>query len=349
MGGTHHIRRLLRLLVPLTMAALVALPSSASAEIRSVSVSDPADATPTISGVPNTPDIRQVDVVYDSAGAISFTVSFHHAVNQLDTSQIYAFYSTFSVGAAASSTDPGLGCALGGPGSIASGQHHVFANSTTFYDRSTVTGFSGDLVYARSVSADNTQVTIAASSPVLANRDYRCLTYYSKARRRSTVEHPYSRYDESCDCWYLDVYLDEVGEGPDYRKFFWFNGFRPVPPPPSPPPPPVVKSPAKTKVTVGVRPRARCGVINLSDYTVRDASPAEYSGRLKFSVARAGLIRRRSINVDVSPRVVFRRLRPGAYRVTMHYTGDAARARSNVVRKLVRLTRCTKPRKRSKR
>jgi Ca2+-binding RTX toxin-like protein len=68
-------------------------------------------------------------------------------------------------------------------------------------------------------------ITISATSPVIAGRDYRCIDYALYARTRSTISNPNSDYDPYCDCWYLNPLLDAVDGSP------WFDGFAPPPPP----------------------------------------------------------------------------------------------------------------------
>ncbi len=145
---------------------------------------DLADAAPTISGTPNNPDVKHVTVTYDSAGSLTIRVDFFNALNALDTSQNYAMWAGFEVGAPSGGSDPY--CSTSSPGSV-SGQHHVFAQWTTFYDRSSIVGYDGYLNFTRTVSPDQRSITITASSPALANRDFRCAQYTLNTRRISTI------------------------------------------------------------------------------------------------------------------------------------------------------------------
>lgn len=198
------------------------------AEVRSVAVDDPADATPTISGTPNNPDVSKVTASYDSAGSITMTIDFYNAYTALDYSQNYAFWSNFSFGGPYQADDPGTSCSA-----VISGQHHVYATSTVFFDRATVSGFDGYLSFTRTASPDNKSITLTASSPSLANRDIRCMTYTLKARRRSTASNINSDYDSGCDCWYVGSLLDVTGESANQYSIegtIWFPGMKPQAP-----------------------------------------------------------------------------------------------------------------------
>ena len=205
------------------------LVSTAAAEVRSLAVVDPQDATPTISGVPNSPDIQGLQVTYDSAGSLTLQVTFYNAPSSLDRSQNYAFWSAFSVATAT----PYDGLPDRCSSSSISGQHHVFAERTTFYDRASISGLDGVLQFTRTTSADGKTVTVTASSPALANRDLRCVSYELRARRYSTAASIYSDYDESCNCWYVSNSLDTVGtvEKGGVTPEVWFDGYAPGPQP----------------------------------------------------------------------------------------------------------------------
>lgn len=205
----------------------------AGAETRTGFASDPVDGTPTVSGVPNSPDIKQVYVVYDSSGTIKLTIDFYNAPANVDRSQNYGFAGNFTIGTASGASPSGY-CSTTNGG--ISGQHHIYSSylGQTFFDRATVAGFAGYLNFNRSTSADGRQVTISASSGAIANRDYRCFTYKEVARRRSTVSNPNSDYDPSCDCWYVTVTTDCAGTtGMPYGgcsgETLWFDGFKPTP------------------------------------------------------------------------------------------------------------------------
>jgi hypothetical protein len=209
---------------------LLLLAAPASAEIRGGVADDPADATPTVSGVPNNLDISRVRVSYDTAGALSITVNFHHSPAALDLSQNYAFLAAFSLGRPSDNTVNAY-CNTG-----ITGTHHVFSNRVTFLDRATISGLDGYLNFARTSSPDGREVTISATSPALANRDLRCLDYALYARRYSSASNLNSDYDSVCDCWYVSLRLDDAGDPGLSFPTIWFNGFKPQPPPQAPPP-----------------------------------------------------------------------------------------------------------------
>lgn len=200
----------------------------ASAEQRGVAAGDPADAQPTASGTPSNPDVGAVNISYDSGGSLTLVISYFNAFSSLDTSQRYAYSAQFAIGKPVSTDDASAGCAP-----ELNGQHHVYrpGYSTYFYDRATVTGFDGYVNFTRTVSPDEHQVTLTASGPALANRDWRCATYTLYSRTRSTPSNIHSDYDATCDCWYVAEKLDEVGEPSAYGGMptIWFNGLRPVP------------------------------------------------------------------------------------------------------------------------
>jgi hypothetical protein len=177
----------------------------------------------TVGGQPSQPDVSGVRVLYDTTGAISIIVDFYGPVDGYDSSQNYAYYGNFTVGSW-KRYGATLSCSTEAQGSLGSGQHHIYSASSTFFDRATVTGYDGYLNFARALSADKRQITLTASSPTIANRNYQCVTYTTNGRRRSTVENINSRYDENCDCWYVGAPPDTVGQ-------FQFAGQDPPPPP----------------------------------------------------------------------------------------------------------------------
>jgi hypothetical protein len=202
----------------------------ASAEIRTLAADDPQDAAPTVSGTPNNPDISGLEARYDSAGSLTITVRFYNDAATIDRSQNYAFWGTFTLGGISGSGAQASCSSI--PGSIY-GQHHVYAASTVFYDRGSVSGYDGTLDFTRTTSPDNRTVTLTASSAAIANRDYRCMSYQLNARRYSTPENIYSNYDAGCDCWYTSGVIDVVGQRGQYDTIgaAFFDGYAPPPPP----------------------------------------------------------------------------------------------------------------------
>lgn len=127
--------------------------------------------------------------------------------------------------------DPKFACGSNGPASL-DGQHHVpHTDGGTFPDVASVHGYNGTLDFDRSISSDGKRVTIQATSPVIANRDYQCFSYTLSGRQRSRIENPDSRYDSACDCWYLNFIADPVGEDwtgtGTQAEYVFFDGFGP--------------------------------------------------------------------------------------------------------------------------
>jgi hypothetical protein len=214
--------------------------SPARADTRTFTATLNSDARPTISGIPDNPDVRQVHIVYDTSGSLTITVDYWHAVNALDTSQNYSFWGSFSIGTGAGSEsykycDTSAGGSLGG-------QHHVYSKyAFHFFDQASVVGYGGTLTLTRTMSPDNTEVTLTGSNPALANHDWTCATYTLYARTRSSIDNIYSHYDDYCDCWYVTTTLDSIGAAPG--PVAYFDAPPPPPPPPLPPPPPPAPPP----------------------------------------------------------------------------------------------------------
>lgn len=299
------------------LATLCVAPA-AQAEIRTITVQDPADATPTVSGIPSNPDIQQVIGTYDSAGTLTLTVGFYHPLGELDLSQNYKFFVNFDVGEGSPEYgDPGSCYPGGGPATLY-GQHNILGS---FYNRATVVGYDGYLYFNLSESPDKKWFSISASSPVLANRNYRCLRYTLYARSRSSISNLNSEYDAGCDCWYVSPALDtirgEIYYGSSRAKGVWFDGFQP--PPPTPPPPPV---PAALKGRLEISARGGCRRATLNSWKVLPAAggaPATGTIRAKlgaqvkeFPASRTAPLR-------------WRRVDPGYRNIHVVYSGDARR------------------------
>lgn len=233
-------RRLLAVAVfsLLGLLAGAAFASRADAEVRSLSIADPVDAPPTVSGVPSNPDITQFSVNYDTSGSITITITFANALNALDLSEDYAEWGDFvvSTGDATPGESDAL-CDNGAPGSI-QGQNQIASSVETFTNEATVVGFTGELPFNWSESPDGHQIVLNAASPAIANQNYTCAGYEVFARVHASAEDPASDYDASCDCWYDGATLDSA---PDDALGWgaWFDGFAPSPAPaPSPTPAP---------------------------------------------------------------------------------------------------------------
>lgn len=228
---------------PLMLALLVlAVPGTADAAVRTANADDPADATPTVSGQPNNPDVSHVTVTYDTNGSLSLSVSFYNSFSTLDTSQYYAFWGRFTLGHEVQGSSIGPYCEAHQQTGDLDGQHHVFdPYGTTFFDEATLIGYSGKLTFTRTTSSDGRNVTISGSSPALANRDYNCGEYELWARVHSTPENLYSDYDAGCDCWYTNAEMDSVGDVGTVSSIggtghFRFDDYSPPAPAPAAPP-----------------------------------------------------------------------------------------------------------------
>ncbi len=224
------MRRLFTISLTVTLTCLAPLAGAAHADVLTLSTVDPQDATPTVSGQPNNPDVANLRVVYDTTGTLTLTVSFYNDPAGTDHSQNYAAYGSFSVGKI-----NGVGstatCSTAIPGGL-TGQHHVYSGYGTFYDRATVSGMDGYLNFNR--TGAGMTITITATSPALAGRDYQCVSYQLRGKRYSTASNLNSDYDAGCDCWYLATILDVVAPHGQYDTlgFAAFNGFA-IPPAPA--------------------------------------------------------------------------------------------------------------------
>lgn len=149
------------------VAVVFVLPvGSASAEVRSGSVTDPVDAYlhQNVDGTSyRDQDIQRVTASYDTAGSITMTFYF------LDP--LPAFLSRTD------STGPGLSasfndCNLSGEATatvIALPWSDIHSGSVS------VRGYEGSIAATGTLSADHRAITIQASAPVLANRAYSCV------------------------------------------------------------------------------------------------------------------------------------------------------------------------------
>lgn len=304
--------------VAVALVGILLSPATASAEIRTATAIDPPDATPTVSGIPDNPDISQVDVTYDSAGSLTITAHFYNPVNAVNTSEHFDFWSTFIVGeGSASSLYPGFCGPSSGAAGAVDGQHHVYSSvGTSIYNQADVRGYSGKLQFTRSESADRRSVTISATSPALANHNYTCLGYSLFASQRASVSNLKSEYSEACGCWYIPERLDYLG--PEWCSGIWFNGFMPPPPPPP--------EPKKRKARVKAEAYGGCKRVILKRWRIKPGyQPAE-----GMIVARVGKKKRRFSTKRTKP-VIFR-IRPGYYNVVIKYLADRWRKPSKAER-----------------
>ncbi len=149
------------------------LAPAAAAETRTGAAADPQDQPAALSGLPK-PDIQEINVAYDTAGTLSVAATFFAPLNasasggkQLEIKVGSAFTTTEIAGTLFASCD-----------SFHPGDVTATTDLTTSPFPSTglmtVAGFDGALTATRLLSADGRQVTITATHPALADRDYRC-------------------------------------------------------------------------------------------------------------------------------------------------------------------------------
>src|SRR4051794_30873088 len=156
-----------RLAVAVAVAVVLVLPvGSASAEVRSGSVTDPADATlhQHVDGTSyRDQDIQRVTASYDTAGSITMTFYF------LDP--VPAFQSlpdSTAEGLTASFND----CNLSGE---ATATVTALPWSDIHSASVSLRGYEGSINATTALSADHRAITVQASAPVLANRAYSCV------------------------------------------------------------------------------------------------------------------------------------------------------------------------------
>ncbi len=307
-----------KLVLMVVAVALLAMAPAAGAEIRTLTVQDPPDGIPTVSGVPDNPDIKQVDVRYDTGGSLTLTLTFYHALDAIDRSRNYKFVGNFDLGEGyPDSLSPG-NCRAGGQTADIYAQHNVIG---TFYDQAEVSGYSGYLTFTNTLSADKKTITLTASSPVLAGRNYRCLEYTLHARTYSSITNLNSDYDASCDCWYVRTGLDTIAGTVSWGSIsatgVWFPGFQPPPPPP-PPPTPLKQLEGRLQIAVS----GGCRRATLKSWTVSPwAGGYPLSGNIRV---RLGNQVREFPATQPGP-IRFKRVRNGWRNVHVVYTGDPRR------------------------
>lgn len=308
------------------VALSLLLAGPAGAEVRTATIEDPADASPTISGVPYQPDIRQVFVSYDTAGTLTVTASFYNAFDSIDTSSHYAFFGEFEITAARPS--PGAAhCSVSWlEPEHAQGFHHVYkATPGTFQDYVEFQGVSGKLPLTRVTSADQKQVTVSATHSILAGRNYNCVRYTLWSRELSSFSNPNSRYDADCDCWYLESPIDYTGFPNDYEAAsqntagVWFAGFQP---------PPYVPTRRLEKTYFGVIARGRCRHAAITYLSVGPDQVAPYGSNFveqPFGAKVAARIdgkRLKRIPVGTKREIRWGHVLPGWHTLRLYYPGD---------------------------
>lgn len=161
------------LLMSVTLA-FVGTATSASAEVRGGTGSDPRDVPEAVSGG-RQPDIESVRVSYDSAGTLSATVRLFEAWTQ--TSQIYP---NVGISVGSSSSPYSYGCSTSGHGDVS--MLGYLDPSSYSKGAASLWGYDGSIPAERTFSADGRETTYTVTAPQLAGRNYICATFISLFR-----------------------------------------------------------------------------------------------------------------------------------------------------------------------
>ena len=103
----HTIRASGAAIVASLVLLALAFSGSAMADVRTLTVGKAPTAPPTLSGVPDQPDLHLLNVQYDSsAGTLAVSMSFYHSLTDLDLSHYYAWWGLFEAGTASRPDDP---------------------------------------------------------------------------------------------------------------------------------------------------------------------------------------------------------------------------------------------------
>lgn len=149
-------------------AIFLLLVGSASAEVRSGSVTDPVDSKlhRNVDGTSyRDQDIQRVTTSYDTAGSISMTFYFLDPVPESTEDQLGATIDCNYV-----------------QGDLAEAALSVIADasgSRSGFAIMLINGYEGAIPTTRSLSADHRAITVRASAPILANRAYGCVNFVS--------------------------------------------------------------------------------------------------------------------------------------------------------------------------
>ena len=204
--GVFCGRRLGALFV--AFAAAVAVPGVAAAAERGVTVADPNDAPPVLSGQQDE-DVRQVAVRYADAGSVAIDVAFFASLNGSRNTEL-----SMSVELTSARSD-GESCA----GFAEAGHASVFLwfKGSASGALLSITGFDGSVRAPLTLNGDGTVASATISHPALANRNYRC----------AQVGDLYTHYYEFSFCTFSGcprkaATVDEIG------KAVWFNGYAPA-------------------------------------------------------------------------------------------------------------------------
>lgn len=219
-----------------------ALAGLARAEVRSVTVTDPADAMPTVSGAPENPDLSKVTLTYDnSTGTVTVVQDFYNSLPSVAPAH-YAYFTGVLVGPSSTrswaingSVEEETCASWEGFSSVLEDRPYAGAPYSNSFS---VLGYSGTGSFMTTVENGGLQVTSTATSPALVGHDWRCASVDLSANTRSTVNNPHSFWDSGCECWAVTTTLDTVGieTVPGLMNgTLWFPGFPTTRPKPETP------------------------------------------------------------------------------------------------------------------
>jgi hypothetical protein len=196
----------LRRLLITAALLLFCAPGAAHAAVRSITVQDPNDAPPALSG-PQDEDVRSATLSYDEAGSVTFTVSFFGSLNGSRHRDL-----SISADLAGKTSTYSSGCDILDPNHA-----WVFVLPKSNYASLTLDGFTGSLSGSVALSTDGATFTATFAHPALANRDFRCGSVGSLSY------HYYSySYCDFAGCPRSSAVVDTVGVGG------WFAGYAPA-------------------------------------------------------------------------------------------------------------------------
>lgn len=282
------------------LLVLLCFETTALGDVRELSIDDPQDAPPTISGVPDIPDVKRASLRYDSAaGSIRLEVDYYYPVDAIDGSQNYAFQGNFRL-----SDD----CHSSSYNEWVDGAFHVISsNGIRFYDRLSISKVNGYLDLSRAVSDGGKRITVSGQTEALKNRDLRCVYLYHHGRRYSSASYIYSKWDESCRCWYSTA-------DTDHTDLEYFPGYEPI-----------------TTAEFQTWIRASCRNVRLWGTSVRPRKlyngvhPTDGRVELRFRFKGKKQVRRKPLSPRVAFRIPARRLRISVQYVDDTYREDSKR------------------------
>lgn len=217
---------MLRHLIALGLLATALVAAPAWAAPQSVSISDPADGMPAISGSPR-PDVSATSVTQDG-NTVTVTLNFHGPALATGGSDVYATLFPVAVGKTEKlyPSDPNSS-------SLCSTFATMDVGFTTGapYGSYKVAGATGELPFTSGpqFNADRTQLTWTMTHSSLA-APLDCVSVGPLyAWLYSTISHPDSRYNSSCDCWTIFKEIDGLGDDNDWDADLWFPGKLPPP------------------------------------------------------------------------------------------------------------------------